>query len=143
MELTYNSLTEESLFNVLKVAITDLSKASSSFAYIDCYSKSRDLHLELKCRRTHYSDLLIEKHKWLALKEHKNAAYICSTPRGIFYFDLSKINEPKWLVESHVKTTSFDNTNKVNKVVGYMNIAEAGNISYLLAKYNDNQKDKL
>jgi len=53
-------LTEEILFRYLKRMINDLEK-TSQFSYRDAYSKRFNLTLELKCRRTHYQDILIEK----------------------------------------------------------------------------------
>jgi hypothetical protein len=51
--------------------------------------------------------------------------YINSTPLGIYSFDLTEIPEPEWFTHQMPATTEFENTNKVDKIVGYMDIEEA------------------
>jgi len=48
--------------------------------------------IELKCRRTHYNTLRIEKVKYDAIINNEKPYYICSTPEGIFGFNLKTIN---------------------------------------------------
>ena len=57
-----DTMNEETLFLRLKeVLIPDLEKASDEFSSFDCTSKILNAYIELKCRHTHYSSLLIEK----------------------------------------------------------------------------------
>jgi hypothetical protein len=51
--------------------------------------------------------------------------YINSTPLGIYSFDLTEIDEPEWFVHQMPATTEFENSDKVEKVVGYLDIEEA------------------
>jgi hypothetical protein len=121
------NLNEEKLFNLLKTKlIPDLEK-TDQYNPTDAFSTLRKKVYELKCRRADYSDLLIEKIKWDSLIQKGSVYYINSTPRGIFSFNLKKIEEPEWVVGMMPKTTEFENTNKIPKVVGYLDIYKDGN----------------
>ena len=128
-----SSLKEDDLFNLLKSKlIPDLQK-TDQFNSIDAFSLDRAKVYELKCRRTDYVDLLIEKFKWDKFKTKGHVYYINSTPRGIYSFNIKKINEPKWEINLMPKTTQFENTSKVEKIVGYLNIyKDAHDITDLL-----------
>jgi hypothetical protein len=57
-------MNEEELFNKLKEKlIPDLEKRNPK-SYRDGYSPSHNLSVELKCRRSNYEHLIIEKIKW-------------------------------------------------------------------------------
>jgi len=121
------NLNEEKLFNLLKTKlIPDLEK-TDQYNPTDAFSTQRKKIYELKCRRADYSDLLIEKIKWDSLIQKGSVYYINSTPRGIFSFNLKKIEEPEWVVGMMPKTTEFENNNKIPKVVGYLDIYKDGN----------------
>jgi hypothetical protein len=121
------NLNEETLFNLLKTKlIPDLEK-TDQYNPTDAFSTQRKKSYELKCRRADYSDLLIEKMKWDYLIQKDRVYYINSTPKGIFSFNLKKINEPEWVVGMMPKTTEFENNNKIPKVVGYLDIYKDGN----------------
>jgi hypothetical protein len=129
-------LTEEILFQFLKRMISDLEK-TSQFSYRDAYSKRYNLTLELKCRRTHYQDILIEKYKWDNLIRHKNIRYVNSTPKGVFSFDLKELPEPDWQDHKMPKQTDFQDRNFVLKKVGYLPIVDAKDITFLLFNQNE------
>jgi hypothetical protein len=85
-------------------------------------------YAELKCRKAHYDSLLIEEDKYkrlisAAVANGRRAAYICSTPEGIWGFDLEKVGQPFWKDELMPATTEFENTEKVIKSVGYLPVA--------------------
>jgi hypothetical protein len=91
------------------------------------------LHLELKCRRSHYDTLLIEKKKFDAIiaaskQLEFSPCYINSTPQGIFGFNLSEI-EPTWQTELMPATTDFTNNDKIEKVVGFLSVADSVHLS--------------
>lgn len=115
------NLKESDLFELLKKLIPDLQK-TDQFNSIDAFSLNRQKVYELKCRRTDYVDLLIEKIKFDNLKTKGKVYYINSTPRGIYSFNISKIREPIWLIRLMPKTTEFQNNDKIKKIVGYLNI---------------------
>jgi hypothetical protein len=119
------------LFDFLKFNLyPDLDRAPGIYDAFDCHSQKAGHFIELKCRQSHYSTLLIEQMKYRKMIEqayHRDLLpfYINSTPLGIYSFDLTEIDEPQWHVHQMPATTEFENVNKVEKVVGYLPIEEA------------------
>jgi hypothetical protein len=122
---------EADLFEFLKQDIyPDLVKSEGTYDTFDCISYKVGHFIELKCRVTHYSDLLIEQMKYRKLIEQAVQSnllpfYINSTPLGIYSFDLNDIPEPEWVTHLMPATTDFENKAKVQKIVGYLEISEA------------------
>jgi Holliday junction resolvase len=121
-------LKEEELFNLLKKRlIRDLRKVDNEFSNYDCISDEDNAYIELKCRRTHYNYLMIERYKYDKLVEQAqefnyNPVYINSTPEGVWAFNLNYV-QPRWYMQDNLpKTTDFENTEKVTKEVGYLNV---------------------
>jgi hypothetical protein len=113
--------------------LRDLKKSEYAFDRADCTSVERGLIIELKCRRTHYNELLIEKHKFdaLALKAMilgYQPLYINSTPQGIYAWNLFQ-QDIVWQSEPMPATTDFSNANTIDKVVGYLPISKAINLA--------------
>ena len=120
---------EAELYEILKTRIPDLTLSDEPYSRYDCYSLSKRLDIELKCRRKHYDTLLLEKDKYDALlaraaRHDTRPYYINSTPKGIYVFKLKEIN-PKWEKKYLPKTTDFSNTNKIDKVVTFLHIKDA------------------
>jgi hypothetical protein len=122
-------MTELDLYNILKLCyMTDLKKSDSQYSRFDCYSEKWKMDIELKCRRTHYDDLLIEKDKYDALLERASkhgtrAFYINSTPKGIYAFNLSSITDLEWEMKGGLpRTTDFPDKRKVVKEVAFLPI---------------------
>lgn len=119
------------LFDFLKFNLyPDLERAPGIYDAFDCTSQKAGHFIELKCRQTHYSTLLIEQMKYRKLMEqayHRELLpfYINSTPLGIYSFDLTDMDEPQWHTHQMPATTEFENADKVEKVVGYLPIEEA------------------
>ena len=127
-------MNEDKLFEYLKSNyLSDLITASNPMSRWDCVSDMHKVRIELKCRRTHYITLLLERKKYEAmLKSVKvngyRPLYINSTPNGIYSFDLSKI-KPKWIInKKNPATTDFSNNIKVIKEVAYLPIIESNMI---------------
>jgi len=122
---------EAELFEFLKKDIyPDLVKSEGTYDSFDCISYKAGHFIELKCRHTHYSDLLIEQMKYRALieqavREDLLPFYINSTPLGIYSFDLMDIPEPEWFNHIMPATSEFENQEKITKSVGYLDIEEA------------------
>jgi hypothetical protein len=81
----------------------------------------------MKCRRTHYPTLLIEKKKWDYLADIRartgaRTLYISSTPQGIYQWDLGAINEPEWVLRTMADKTDFAGGKQVQKLVGFLDI---------------------
>jgi hypothetical protein len=119
---------EADLFEHLKAShFPDLIKSEGIFDSFDCISDEKKYYIELKCRHTHYPDLLIEKSKYTRLlaeaKERELSPwYINSTPKGIYAFDLSRVPEPTWTERWMPATTEFANTAKIMKTVGFLHL---------------------
>ena len=123
---------ELDLFNILKLCfMDDLEKSKSQYSRFDCYSSKWNMDIELKCRRTHYDELLIQKDKFDALisraKENNSRPfYINSTPNGIYAFDLEDFLELNWIMKGGLpKTTDFRDKRRIVKEVGFLPISLA------------------
>ena len=86
-----------------------------------------DSYIELKCRRTHYDRLLIEKKKWDYLADIRartgaKTLYINATPQGIYQFDLGALIEPEWVLKSLPITTDFNNKAHSERLCGFFDI---------------------
>ena len=89
-----------------------------------------DSYIELKCRRTHYDRLLIEKKKWDYLADIRartgaKTLYINATPQGIYQFDLGAVIEPQWALKRLPITTDFANKATNERLAGYLDIRHA------------------
>tara|TARA_R110002167_G_scaffold4954_1_gene23133 strand:+ start:516 stop:908 length:393 start_codon:yes stop_codon:yes gene_type:complete len=95
----------------------------------DCYDIETQNRIELKCRRKHYSTLILEKSKYEALikESAKNLdipIYINSTPEGIYLFNLNKIDS-KWFTKSLPATTEFKKRIWVKKEITELEVIKA------------------
>lgn len=118
---------EVELFEALKSEYPDLTPLSATDRADGITSNA---YIELKCRRTHYPTLMIEKHKWQYLADIRartgaRTLYINSTPSGVYEFDLGALNEPEWLLHYLPTKTDFAGSQKVEKWVGYLDIKES------------------
>jgi hypothetical protein len=117
---------EAELFEYLKAShFPGLIRSENSYDSFDCLDSTKGYYIELKCRHTHYPELLIEKSKYdrLNLEATFHALdpwYINSTPEGIWGFDLTRVPEPAWEERWMPTTTEFANTSKKTKVVGFL-----------------------
>ena len=95
----------------------------------DCYDIETQNRIELKCRRKHYSTLILEKGKYDALikESAKNLdipIYINSTPEGIYLFNLNKI-DINWFTKSLPATTEFKKRIWVKKEITELEVIKA------------------
>ena len=127
-------MNEKTLFNYLKNKYwNDLELSTDKFSVYDCFSHSTKTRIELKCRKTHYKELMIEKSKYYYLVKkyiqlNEIPLYINSTPEGIFAFDLRTIN-PVWITDKIMpKTTERNTKTKIQKTYGLININEGKKI---------------
>jgi hypothetical protein len=117
-------MTEIELFSFLKETWGDLIQSSDQYAVYDCYSIASNIYVELKCRRTHYDELLIEESKFdrllrAAADKEMIPIYICSTPKGIWGFNLANA-DLAWINQEMPASTDFENTKKITKSVAYL-----------------------
>lgn len=119
-------MSEEELFDQLTELIPDLKKAENEYSTFDCTSEILNAYIELKCRHTHYSTLLIEKSKYDRLIDEARSKlmaplYINSTPEGVWSFNLNKFDDLVWTDQDNLPaTTEFDNKEKVTKLVSFL-----------------------
>jgi hypothetical protein len=122
-------ITEDQMFNYIKRRyVPDLQRSSEYDAW-DCVSSQSRMYIELKARRNHYPELLVEKSKWesltmAALRKSFTAWYINATPEGIWAFNLTKLNKPIWKDRPMPTTTDFEDNAPRIKQVGYLHIAD-------------------
>jgi hypothetical protein len=121
-------MTEQELFDRLKTEVSpDLEKAEDEYSNWDCITHEDAAYIELKCRRSHYDDLMIEKSKYDRLIQaasymNYNPVYVNSTPKGAWAFNLNYV-QPEWEDRDNLPaTTEFDNNEKITKTVGYLNV---------------------
>ena len=134
LERKLAALNEQLLFELLKEKLMPDLQQTDQFHFSDCFSKEKDLIVELKCRRVHYETLLIEQSKFIKLMSasYWEVRYINSTPIGIYSFDLRMIEEPSWIMKDCKKTTDFEDNTYVPKLVGMLDIKDAKDITKLL-----------
>ena len=120
---------EPQLFDYLKENYySDLEK-SEEFDNWDCISLEAKMFIELKSRKTHYPDLLIEESKYQGLIMAAGIRsltpwYINATPEGIWGFNLSTIPQPKWEDKWLPITTEFANKASRTKLVGFLKLED-------------------
>lgn len=117
---------EQELFDWLKAnKFPDLVHSPDTFDGFDCTTEEHKLFIELKCRRTHYDELLIEKMKYDFLLEESAKLglapwYINWTPQGIWAFNLLDLSNIQWAEKWLPSTTEFANKNNKMKLVGFI-----------------------
>ncbi len=122
-------MTEQGLFDYIKETyLEDLQKSEHTYEYIDATSYGYRLSIELKCRHTHYDELILEKDKYESLMQQANALgftpfYINSTPQGIYAFNLRKITVT-WKTK-RLPSSTVDNGPTVDKEVALLHIDKA------------------
>lgn len=127
-------MNEQTLFDYLKGKYwEDLTQSKDKYSFYDCFSESTKTRIELKCRKRHYPNLLIEKDKYFKLvkryiEQNEIPLYINSTPEGVYAFDL-RVIKPIWTTDKRMpQTTEFDIINKVEKTYALINIEQGKKI---------------
>jgi len=119
---------EQELFDWLKAEkFPDLVHSPEEYDGFDCTSEKAKLFIELKCRRTHYPELLIEKMKYdFLLSESAKLGlspwYVNSTPDGVWAFALLDLKDIEWAEKWLPSTTEFANKNNKMKMVGFIHV---------------------
>ena len=122
-------MTEQGLFDYIKETyLEDLQKSEHTYEYIDATSYGYRLSIELKCRHTHYDELILEKDKYESLMQQANELgftpfYINSTPQGIYAFNLRKI-KVTWTTK-RLPSSTVDNGPDVDKEIALLHIDKA------------------
>ena len=122
--------TEAELFDYIKGRyLEDLVKSKHPYEYHDCTSTLYRLHIELKCRHTHYEDLIIEKDKYEALVQQAERLgftpfYVNATPKGIYAFNLRKITV-KWVIKKLPLESKCQDQELIDKTVALLPVGLA------------------
>ena len=122
-------MTEQGLFDYIKATyLEDLVKSEHEYEYIDATSNAYRLTIELKCRHTHYDELILEKDKYESLMDRANDLgftpfYINSTPQGIYAFNL-RIIKVTWTTK-RLPSSTVDNGPAIDKEVALLHIDKA------------------
>ena len=122
-------MTEQGLFDYIKAKyLEDLEKSEHVYEYIDATSNGYRLTIELKCRHTHYDELILEKDKYESLVNRANDLgftpfYINSTPKGIYAFNL-RIIKVTWTTK-RLPSSTVDNGPAIDKEVALLHIDKA------------------
>ena len=123
------TMTEQGLFDYIKeIYLEDLQKSEHTYEYIDATSYGYRLSIELKCRHTHYDELILEKDKYESLMQQANELgftpfYINSTPQGIYAFNLRKI-KVTWTTK-RLPANTLENGPAVDKEIALLHIDKA------------------
>lgn len=127
-------MTEPDLFYAFKKAyLPDLKVAVDSYSPFDAICHKAKIVVEFKCRRMHYHNLLLEWPKYEALLNRAanrgyTPVYICSTPLGVWAWNLTHL-DLKWYKRELPKQTDFSNNTPVIKQVAYLDIEDGSYLS--------------
>jgi hypothetical protein len=58
------------------------------------------------------------------------AFYICSTPKGVYEWNLTALAVPQWQIKAMPATTDFQRNHFVDKEVGFLHINQARHINF-------------
>lgn len=131
------NLTEQQLFVLMKIIHPDIIdlNVQSTTSTLDWYVPSLDLYYEAKCRKYDGSTVFIQKDKWDELRKKNNARYINSTPSGIYWWDITNMEEPVFHPSSMKKSQEFAGKNEyVKKEVGDLRKTKSQQIDQILLK---------
>lgn len=126
-------MTEPELFHKFKEAyLPKLKIAVDSYSVFDAICHDAQVVVEFKCRRAHYNEMLIEWNKYSALLNRAadrayRPIYVCSTPLGVWAWDLTHI-DLSWFKKDLPRQTDFKAKEIVTKTISYLDIEEG---SYL------------
>jgi hypothetical protein len=120
---------EDQMFNYIKKRYLPDLERSKEFDTWDCISQQSRMYIELKARRNHYTELLIEKSKYesltiTAVRKNYTAWYINATPLGLWAFNLTKLSKPVWRDRPMPSSTEFADKSQRIKQVGYLKLVD-------------------
>jgi hypothetical protein len=125
---------ESELFYKFKANyLPQLKVAIDTYSPFDAICHEAKVVVEFKCRRSHYSDMLIEWPKYETLLNRAadrgyKPIYVCSTPLGVWAWDLTYL-DLKWIKKSLPKQRDFSNNNTVVKQVAYISLEDGSYLS--------------
>lgn len=129
---TIGKIKEGDLFKILKHSIFP-SLVKTSDKYNKHYCIIDDGAIELKCRRSHYLTLRLQKDKYDHLQQFHRKYYICSTNCGIYLFDLDRIT-PIWEETLNPRNTDFNDNTLILKETYDIPLNKGKNITGIILK---------
>lgn len=120
------NLTEEQLLAKLKTLVPDLKKTAGYYNTVDATSISKDLVVEMKCRKDqNYDSVLFEEKKYneLLAREQKNKRFVVSTPFEVYSWNIVTMPKPNFIM--HWVPTDKYKTNWVEKSVAFIKYSDA------------------
>ena len=132
------NLTEKQLFELMSTRYTGLIDLTidNPTSLIDWYLPSSNTYMEAKCRKKHYETIIIQKDKWDVLIQKESSWYVDSTPNGIWYFDIHKIEEPNWREKYLPQSQQFYSQGDIIKIIGEIPINTGEQLDHLLIPYS-------
>ena len=130
---------EAQLLELITSTLIPDAQKKGEFDPSDFYSPSNHLEGELKCMTKHRGRVLIERKKYdelFSLPNEPKLRYIVSTPKGVWSFDLRKIEIPEdWWQQVYIKNAStyyHRNINETYKLCAFLPLGWAKNITDLI-----------
>ena len=131
-------MNEDKIIKALNGLEYNFEPMDDKFSRYDAFDKEHGIMLEIKYRKTHYPDTIIEKMKYdwnkkFAEKHNFQFWYAVSMPdrkRGsvVYVFDPVNLEEEKegydfkWHIKKLPQNTEFKGREWINKEVGYLHI---------------------
>lgn len=132
-------MNEAQLLGLIKATLIPDAIKNGEFDPSDFYSPSNHLEGELKSITKHYGRVMIERKKYdelFSLPNEPKLRYIVSTPKGVWSFDLRKIEIPEdWWQQVYIKNAStyyHRNINETYKLCAFLPLGWAKNITDLI-----------
>jgi hypothetical protein len=132
-------MTEDKVIELLNAANYNFEKMDDKFSRYDAFDPKLGIMLEIKCRKKHYPDTMLEKMKYDWNKEFAEENgfdffYAVSMPHEdghrLYVFNPSAMEEEdeydfKWHTKKLPANTAFNGSRWIDKEVGYLHIDDA------------------
>ena len=131
-------MTEDKVIELLNHTEYNFEKMDSKFSRYDAFDAESGVMLEIKCRKKHYDDTLLEKMKYdwnveFAAENDFVFLYAVSMPdkegEKLYIFDPMIMDDEGYDFGWHTKKlpakTEFGGSNWIDKEVGYLHIKDA------------------
>lgn len=113
--------------------LPNLKVAVGSYSVFDAIDHTAKVVVEFKCLRKHYNDVLLEWPKYANLlnraadKGYK-PIFICSTPRGVWAWDLTYLTL-NWITKDLPATTEREDKRIVKKQVAFVSVLDGSKLT--------------
>ena len=132
-------MTEDTVIDLLNKAQYNFEKMDSKFSRYDAFDADLGIMLEIKCRKKHYPDTMLEKMKYdwnkeFAAENGFEFLYAVTMPsdKGVklYVFNPIALEEEesydfKWHTKKLPANTAFNGSRWIDKEVGYLHIEDA------------------